>query len=77
MITDLRIENLRDIDPDERGIIVIDLDTGTVLGTNLVVCLIPDDNATPGALEDLLSSDSAAHDYGMQNGNPLFVVTMP
>ena len=69
----LRLENIRDLDEDE--FMVIDLDTGTVLGTNLVIAPVPHDGMTPGALEDILSSDSAAFDYGEHNGFPLFAAT--
>lgn len=51
---------------------VIDLDTGTVLGTNLVVVQMPDENVTPGHTELILSSDSEAWDYGNRNGLPLY-----
>jgi len=68
------VERLDTMD-GSRGIMVIDKDTGTVLGTNLVACLIPDEDATPGAMEEILSSDSAAWEYAEQNGVPLFVVT--
>lgn len=73
MIEDVRIENLGAL-PDHRSVIVIDLDTGTVLGTNLVACLSP---ATDEELDNILSSDSLAHDYGMEHGTPLFIVTHP
>ncbi len=49
---------------------VIDLDTGTVLGTNLVLVKAPEDEET---MEEITSSDSAAWDYGTQNGIPLQV----
>lgn len=44
----------------------IDLDTGTVLGTNLVLVNIPDEE-----LEDILSSDSYAREYGAEHGIPV------
>lgn len=49
--------------------VVIDLDTGTVLGTNLVVVSFPEDEEER---EILLSSDSAAFNYGTQYGVPIF-----
>ena len=46
---------------------VIDMDTGTVLGTNLVC--VPADMVT----EDVLSSDSDAFDLGAAFGRSLYV----
>src|SRR5690606_14313810 len=48
---------------------VIDLDTGTVLGTNLRLVEMPLD---PADQEEILSSDSAAHDYAQEFGIPLY-----
>lgn len=67
----IRFTKLLDLNPDE--FMVIDLDSGTVLGTNVVVCRVPDESATPGAMEDILNSDSTAHDYGMHNALPVYV----
>ena len=44
---------------------VIDLDTGTVLGTNLVLVKYPE---TEEEQDMILSSDSAAWDYGREHG---------
>lgn len=49
---------------------VIDLDTGTVLGTNLVLVRMP--THQEDAVEDILSNDSIAFDYGQHNGLPLY-----
>lgn len=68
---DTLIERLDFLTPD-RGIMVIDMDTGTVLGTNLRVCLVPE---TEDQMEEISSSDSAAWDYADSNGHPLFLVT--
>lgn len=43
--------------------VVIDLETGTVLGTNLVVVSVSDEK-----LEELMSSDSEAQAYGKKYG---------
>lgn len=48
---------------------VVDMDTGTVLGTN--VCLVPwpvDEDEQ----ENLLNSDSASFAYATENGIPLY-----
>lgn len=45
--------------------VVIDLDTGTVLGTNLVLVKYP---ATEEEQDRIMSSDSAAWGYGTRNG---------
>ena len=50
------------------NIMVIDLDTGTVLGTNLVLAYV----AYP-SIDDVLNSDSSAIEYGKRHGHPLFV----
>jgi hypothetical protein len=50
------------------NIMVIDLDTGTVLGTNLVLVYVP-----YPSIEEICSSDSAAFDYGKRHGYPLLV----
>lgn len=44
---------------------VIDLDTGTVLGTNVVLVPMP---ASEEESEEILSSDSAAESYARQHG---------
>ena len=49
-------------------IVVIDLDTGTVLGTNLVLAHVAETIE-----EEIVSSDSAAHEYGRLFGKPLLV----
>ena len=49
---------------------VIDLDTGTVLGTNLVLVRIPEDETLQ---EDILSNDSIAWEYANENGIALTV----
>ncbi len=59
-MTDRIFTRVIDLDPEDWA--VIDLDSGTVLGTNLV--LVPARNIT----EDVMSSDSAAHDCGMKHG---------
>lgn len=47
---------------------VIDLDSGTVLGTNVVLVRIPEDEQT---WEDVTSNDSEAWEYGQEHGIPL------
>lgn len=49
-------------------IVVIDLDTGTVLGTNLVLAYVSE-----AIEEEITSSYSAAYDYGKKLGKPLLV----
>lgn len=49
---------------------VIDLDSGTVLGTNVVLVRIPQDEAE---WEDIISNDSNAWEYGTENALPLAV----
>lgn len=49
--------------------VVIDMDSGTVLGTNLVLVQVPDEDT----LEEILNSDSEAFDYGQEHGVPLTV----
>lgn len=58
------------INLDSNDYFVIDLDTGTVLGTNLVLVKTPEDEET---MEEITNSDSAAWEYGTQNGIPLQV----
>lgn len=53
--------------PSKR-IMVIDLDTGTVLGTNLVLVY-----ASEATEERILNSDSEAAEYGVTFGKPLLV----
>lgn len=48
---------------------VIDLTTGTVLGTNLVLVPVPKDETE---LESINDSDSAAFDYGNAHGYQMF-----
>lgn len=50
---------------------VIDLDTGTVLGTNLRLVHIPLDRE-----EEINSSDSAATEFAQQHGYTLYVDTL-
>lgn len=47
---------------------VIDLDTGTVLGTNLALVELPEDEER---VESILSSDSEAFAYAAEHGIPL------
>lgn len=61
------IERIRNIDPSE--FVVVDLDTGTVLGTNLV--LVP----AIVVNDETLDSDSAAIETGNTFGIPLLVDT--
>lgn len=49
-------------------IVVIDLDTGTVLGTNLVLVYASEETE-----ERILNSDSEAAEYGVMFGKPLLV----
>lgn len=50
------------------GIFLIDKDTGTVLGNNVVMAYIRSD-----IMSDVLASDSIAIDYAERYGIPLFV----
>ena len=50
--------------------VVIDLDSGTVLGTNLVLVSFPEDEQER---EELLNSDTTAFNYGIEKGVPIFV----
>jgi hypothetical protein len=48
-------------------LVLIDLDTGTVLGKNVVAAYLPE------YMEDeVTSSDSAAIDFGNEKGQPLY-----
>lgn len=47
---------------------VIDLDTGTVLGTNLALVELPEDEEQ---VESILSSDAEAFAYAAEHGIPL------
>lgn len=58
------MKNVIDLDNNEYAI--IDLDTGTVLGTNVV--LVPIANLNDEQMEEIMSSDAAAHDYGQTHG---------
>ena len=62
------MQNLVDVDND--NYVVIDLDTGTVLGTNLVAVQWPKDEELQ---EEILSSDSAAYKYAEEHGKTLYV----
>ena len=64
----MSMENLVDLNSDDY--MVIDMDTGTVLGTNLVIVPVP---ASEEEIETVSSSDSAAFDYGETYGIPLLV----
>ena len=46
--------------------VVIDIDTGTVMGTNLRVATVSDER-----LEELISSDSEARAYAKKYGRPV------
>jgi hypothetical protein len=48
-------------------VVLIDLDTGTVLGRNVVVAYLPEYRE-----EEVTSSDSAAIDFGNEKGQPLY-----
>lgn len=61
------------VDLNDKEYMVVDLDTGTVLGTNLVVVVVPDEDAHPGLMEDIISNDSVAWGYATDLGSPLFV----
>lgn len=54
---------------EPKGDLVIDLDTGTVLGTNLVTITEPEDQAD---LEEILSNDTNAIAYGQEHGKRIF-----
>jgi len=47
---------------------LIDLDTGTVLGTNVVLAYVSE-----AVEEEILDSDSEAREYGRMFGQPLLV----
>lgn len=49
-------------------VVVIDLDTGTVVGTNVVVAYVPEHME-----EEITSNDNAAVYHGSTYGIPLFV----
>jgi hypothetical protein len=48
---------------------VIDMDTGTVLGTNVVLVRIPDDE---DRWDRIQSHDATAWEYGQRHGIPLY-----
>ena len=48
--------------------VVIDIETGTVLGTNLRVATVSDER-----LEELMSSDSEAREYAKKYGRPVVI----
>lgn len=50
------------------GIVLIDKDTGTVLGNNVVMAYVPSN-----LMEEVLESDTAAIAHGEVYGIPLFV----
>lgn len=47
---------------------VIDMETGTVLGTNLALAYVPSDR-----LDEILDSDDAAFNFAVEYGQPLYV----
>ncbi len=55
--------NVKNLDSDIYA--VIDLDSGTILGTNVVLVRLPEDEEL---MEEISSSDSAAWDYATENG---------
>ena len=59
-------QSIQHLNDDEY--MVIDMDTGTVLGTNLVLVRVPDDE---GLMEEISASGSAAWDYAAEYGIPL------
>lgn len=63
------MQNVIDLNNDEYA--VIDMDSGTVLGTNVVLVRIAD--ADPEEWEDILSNDSAAWEFGSAVGQTLHV----
>lgn len=60
---------LTSLKPEEFA--VVDLDTGTVLGTNLKI--VPMGMLSLTETEQISSSDSAAFDHAQQYGDDLFV----
>jgi hypothetical protein len=50
------------------GVVIIDMDSGTVLGTNLRMCYVPSH-----MMDAVLSSDHAATQHAIDYGIPLFV----
>lgn len=50
--------------------VVVDLDSGTVIGTNIVYVPVPSD---PDLIEEIYSSDDAAYDYAVDHGKSLVV----
>lgn len=61
--------NIENLDSAGAEYAVIDMDTGTVLGTNLRLVRMPQNEAIS---EEVLSSDSAAHDYAREHGVSLY-----
>lgn len=57
------------VELSNRRFAVVDMDTGTVLGTN--VCLVPWPT-DPHEADEVLSSDSACFDYATEYGIPLY-----
>ncbi len=57
------------VQPDEDNWAMIDLDTGTVLGTNIVLVPVPDDE---DRWDQIQSHDATACQYGQQYGIPLY-----
>lgn len=56
-------KNVIDLNNSEYA--VIDLDSGTVLGTNVMLVRVPQDEAE---WEEIISNDSVAFDYAQKNG---------
>lgn len=61
-------KNVISLNNDEYAI--IDLDSGTVLGTNIVLVRVPDDEQE---WENITSNDNEAWTYGTENGIPVTV----
>jgi hypothetical protein len=64
----IALVNVIDLNSDDYA--VIDLDTGTVLGTNVALVKVTEDAEE---WESLLSSDHAAVDYAYRQGRGMFV----
>ena len=57
------------VELSHRNFAVVDMDTGTILGTN--VCLVPWPT-DPFEADEILSSDSTAFAYATEYGVPLY-----
>lgn len=60
--------NIQDLNNDDYA--VVDMDSGTVVGTNLVYVPVPSD---PDLIEEIYSSDNAAYDYAIENGKSIVI----